>query len=190
MEKTPKKLNLGCGRDIKEGYINLDTTKLPGVDVVWNIKKLPLPFKNEEFEEILCNDILEHFGNYVPVLKELYRILSSDGKLKIRVPHFTSRNNYSDPTHRRLFSVSTFDFFVKGTRINKEKGRDYYFDFHFEKIASLKITFEKHIFLIRTINNYIIEPLVNSSRKMQDFYETTGCSRIFPGQNVLIELVK
>ena len=40
-----KKLNLGCGTDIKKGYINLDVAKLDGVDVVHDINRLPLPFK-------------------------------------------------------------------------------------------------------------------------------------------------
>ncbi len=31
-----KKLNLGCGKDIRKGYINLDLKKLPGVDIVHN----------------------------------------------------------------------------------------------------------------------------------------------------------
>jgi len=185
-----KKLNLGCGRDIREGYVNLDSAKLPGVQVVHDIRKLPLPFKQEEFEEILCNDILEHLDDYVPAVRELRRILKPGGKLLIRVPHFTSRNNFADPTHKRLFSVSTFEFFIKGSRVNKEKGRDYYFDFYFEKIVSSRITFEKHMPIIRTIHNYIIEPLVNSSRKMQNFYESTGFSRIFPAQNIEAELVK
>ena len=46
------------------------------------------------------------------------------------------------------------------------------------------------MFLIRTINNYIIEPLVNSSRAMQDFFESTGFSRLFPAQNIEAKLVK
>ena len=27
------KLNIGCGRDMKEGYVNLDKLNLPGVDI-------------------------------------------------------------------------------------------------------------------------------------------------------------
>src|SRR3989344_2394548 len=107
MNPNMKKLNLGSGRDIKKGYINLDLHKLDGVDVVWDIEKLPLPFKDGEFDEILCQDILEHV-EYIPVLRELHRILKPRGRLLNRVPHFTSRNNFGDPTHRRMFSIKTF----------------------------------------------------------------------------------
>lgn len=184
-----RKLNLGCGTDIRAEYVNLDSTKLQGVDVVHDITKLPLPFKKEEFGEILCYDILEHV-DYVPILKELHRILAPGGELVIRVPHFTSRNNYADPTHVRRFSARTFDFFAADSRVNKEKGRSYYFDFHFAHIESVRITFEKHMGFIRTVNKYLIEPIVNRSRKMQDFYEATGFSRLFPAQNIEIKLQK
>lgn len=184
------KLNLGCGNDIRDGWVNLDATKLPGVDMVHNVEKLPLPFKKEEFDEILCQDILEHVADYVPLLKELHRILKPGGQLKIRVPHFTSRNNYADPTHKKLFSVSSFEFFINNSRINKEKGRAYYFDFHFSAIVRARITLEKQMPIIRTINKYLIEPFVNRSRKAQDFYEATGFSRIFPAQNIEITLIK
>jgi ubiquinone/menaquinone biosynthesis C-methylase UbiE len=185
-----KKLNLGCGTDIRPGYVNLDSAKLPGVDVVHDVEKLPLPFKKEEFNEIVCQDVLEHSNRFGAVMGELYRILASDGILVIRVPHFTSKNNYVDPTHIQRFSTRTFDYFIENSRINKEKGRAYYYDFKFSSVASCRITFEKHACLIRTINKYILEPLVNSSRGAQDFYESTGFSRIFPAQNIEITLVK
>ncbi len=182
-----KKLNLGCGQDIKKDWVNLDSAKLPGVDVVQDIEKLPLPFKNEEFEEILCQDILEH-TNYILVLKDLHRILKPSGKLIIRVPHFTSRNNFVDPTHKKLFSVHTFDFFVKNAAFPKAVERDYYFDFHFDRIASAKIILEKSSRWF--LYNRLIEPLVNLNRQTQYLYETTGLSRLFPAQNILIELRK
>jgi len=35
---TEKKLNLGCGTDIREGYINLDKKSIDGVDIVHDIE--------------------------------------------------------------------------------------------------------------------------------------------------------
>jgi predicted SAM-dependent methyltransferase len=46
------KLNLGCGKDIRKGWTNLDCVNLPGVDIVHNINYLPLPFNDNEFDEI------------------------------------------------------------------------------------------------------------------------------------------
>ncbi|MDD5254371.1 MAG: methyltransferase domain-containing protein [Candidatus Nanoarchaeia archaeon] len=174
-----KKLNVGCGRDIRKDYINLDSAKLEGVDIVHNVEDLPLPFKNEEFDEILCKDVLEHV-DYVPVLKDLNRILKKNGKLIITVPHFTSRNNFVDPTHKNSFSVRTFDFFIKDSK------RAYYFDFHFNKINKAKIRFEKGILFF----NYLIEGVVNVNEDMKDLYEKTFLSRLFPACNIEIELVK
>lgn len=174
------KLNLGCGWDIRDGYVNLDISPLDGVDVVWDITKLPLPFKDEEFEEILCADILEHV-QYEPVLKDLHRILKKGGSIKLTVPHFTSLNNYVDPTHRRMFSIKTFTFFTKDSFLD----RTYYFDFSFSKIAKAKITFSKYFIWDR-----ILEFVINKHPKLQTYYEMTGLSRVFPAENCEVELVK
>lgn len=175
-----KRLNLGCGRNIKKDWVNLDSADLPGVDVVHNVENLPLPFGDKEFDEIRCDNILEHV-EYVHVLKDLYRILKTNGRLKIRVPHFTSRNNYVDPTHKKLFSISTFEFFAEDSR------NPYYFGFHFSKISYRKIKFLKRkIYYI----NRLIEPLINLNEAMQVFYESTFLSRLFPANDIVVELVK
>ena len=177
-----KKLNAGCGHDIKEGWINLDRHPLPGVDVAHDIEDLPLPFADAEFDYIYCKDVLEHC-DYVPVLRDLYRILKKGGRVLVMVPHFTSRNNFVDPTHRHCFSFKTFDFFLK----NNSWQRDYYFDFHFERISRNRIIFQKVPGLPW---NYLLEPLVNSALLLKNFYEITGFSRLFPASNLEVELVK
>ena len=176
-----KKLTLGCGRNIKAGYVNLDKNNLPGVDVVHDIEKLPLPFHNEEFDEVLCENVLEHI-EYIPVLRELHRILKGGGRLKIRVPHFSSRNNYVDPTHNKSFSVDTLTFFV-----DEETDKGYYFDFHFSKIAGRRINFcKKGIFR----PNRLVEPLINLGPGMQWWYESGYMCRLTPANDIVIELVK
>jgi len=47
-----KKLHLGCGKIIKEGYVNLDIQKLPGVDVIHDLNKFPYPFKDNSFQNL------------------------------------------------------------------------------------------------------------------------------------------
>jgi len=178
-----KKLNLGCGTDIRYGFINLDIAPINGVDVVHNIEGNPLPFENDTFDEVLCQDILEHL-EYIPVLKEIHRILKKGGKLKIRVPHFSSSNNYRDPTHKKMFSIKTFDFFVE----NSGFGRNYYFDFSFSKIISRRIDFTGGIKYF--LYNWLIQITFGNKAKLQNIYELTLFSRIFPATNIIVELVK
>jgi len=182
-----KKLNLGSGKDIKDGWVNLDSAKLPGVDIVHDIEKLPLPFGDNEFDEILCQDILEHI-EYIPVLKDIHRILKKGSKLTIRVPHFTSKGNFIDPTHKKRFSIYAFEMFCKNSPASKSKERDYYFGFHFDRVVSAKITFDhsSRWFLY----NRLIEPLVNLNKTTRFLYESTGWCYEFPAQNIEIELIK
>jgi len=51
--KQLDKLNLGCGTDIWEGYLNVDIVPFQGVDMVWDLNETPLPFKDDSFSEIL-----------------------------------------------------------------------------------------------------------------------------------------
>ncbi|PIP26896.1 MAG: hypothetical protein COX30_04730 [Candidatus Moranbacteria bacterium CG23_combo_of_CG06-09_8_20_14_all_39_10] len=68
-----KQLNLGCGKDIRKGYINLDMYPLEGVDVVADIEK-KLPFENDTFDEIFTAHVLEHMADLNALLSELHRI--------------------------------------------------------------------------------------------------------------------
>lgn len=183
-----RKLNLGSGSDIREGWINLNIVALPGVDVVHNIEHVPLPFGDAHFDEIEARDILEHV-EYMPVLKELHRILAPGGQLHIRVPHFTSRNNYTDPTHKKRFSVGTFDYFAKDTYIWRHRTGEFYFDFVFSAIKNRRINFDKtssRWFKHR----HVVEWLVNRSYRAQEWYEMSGFSWRFPAADITITLVK
>lgn len=188
-----RKLNVGCGTDIREGWVNLDNANIPGVDVVHNIEQLPLPFGDNMFDEVECQDILEHI-DYPPVLKDIHRILAPGGVVHIRVPHFTSKNNAIDPQHIRTFSIETFDFFCKETVTYQRFGAYYvdriagpYRDFAFTSyVQGPHITFDtKNFWLDR-----LIQRIVNRSEQAQRRYESTWLSRIFPAMNIEVVLQK
>jgi SAM-dependent methyltransferase len=53
------RLNLGCGHIALEGYLNVDTRALPGVDIVADVASIP--FGESEVSEIFSSHVLEHF---------------------------------------------------------------------------------------------------------------------------------
>lgn len=175
------KLNLGCGRDIRKGWINLDFIKGDGVDIVHNLNSLPLPFEDQKFDFVLCQDILEHV-DFVLLINDLYRILKKEGILKIRVPHFTSKVNFEDPTHINRFSIRTFDYFIPNTYFSYERQINYF------SYIKKRIIFDKESKFIKIINIFL-EKWINKSEKHQNFYEGSFL-RLFPALNIEITLIK
>lgn len=53
------RLNLGCGRSVLPGYINVNRRELPGVDVVASIDNLP--FESGTVREIFSEHLVEQF---------------------------------------------------------------------------------------------------------------------------------
>ncbi len=99
------KLNLGCGQDIREGYVNYDIK--PIADVCGNCEE-GLPFKDGVFEEIVASHILEHIHDLRALKRELWSVLKDGGELIVTVPDYTSPDAWGDDTHCRAFSNQSF----------------------------------------------------------------------------------
>lgn len=110
-----KALDVGCGERKKNipgaEVVGIDSAALPSVDVVHDLEKFPWPFSDDEFDLVICDDVLEHLGDTVKVMEEIHRITKGGGFVKVAVPHFASDNFYTDVTHKRPFSSRSFDFF-------------------------------------------------------------------------------
>lgn len=88
VEQKPVKLNLGCGNDIRPGYINVDKYNNTGlVDHRWDLGKLEVP--DGYLDEIYLVHVFEHIGinDIYSVVEEWKRALKPKGDLIIRVPN-------------------------------------------------------------------------------------------------------
>ena len=73
----PKRLNLGCGYDIRPEYLNVDLHARHGPDLLADVTNLGM-LPSEWFSKIIALDVLEHVeGHNVQVaLSEWSRLLA------------------------------------------------------------------------------------------------------------------
>ena len=91
-------MNLGCGRDLKDGYLNVDVYGNPPV-FIHDLNVKPWPWEKDSVDEILMFHVLEHLPDPISVLKEIYRVCKKDALIHIAVPHPFHDDFISDPTH-------------------------------------------------------------------------------------------
>lgn len=108
------KLNLGCGYNKVEGYINVDSDPLCEPDQVVDLETT-LPWSDNSVDEIVLNHVLEHLGQdtktYLRMWQEFYRVLKDGALILISVPHHRHDNFYHDPTHVRVVTPVGIDMF-------------------------------------------------------------------------------
>jgi predicted SAM-dependent methyltransferase len=80
------KLHLGCGPNVKEGYVNIDGY-VTGEGVV-NMDILNLGYPENSADEILAEHLFEHlpFKDEEQLFKECYRVLKPGGVLIVETP--------------------------------------------------------------------------------------------------------
>ena len=80
------KLNLGCGSDVRPGWVNVD--KFPCDNQVVQADFPILPFASGYADEILLSHVLEHFGfkDGETLCAEMARVLKPGGVAHIEVP--------------------------------------------------------------------------------------------------------
>ena len=84
------KLNLGCGPDKREGYVNVDFMSAYPDVIHCDLSQLPWPWENGSVDEILMLDLLEHFPYKLTesILNECWRVMKVGARIEIQVPDF------------------------------------------------------------------------------------------------------
>jgi SAM-dependent methyltransferase len=112
----PYRLNVGCGRNIMSGWVNVDAAPLPGVDLVCDLEALrqsPLDLPDGSVAFFLLSHVIEHIRDSLGLMQELWRVALPDAQAVIRVPHGASDDAWEDPTHVRPYFPSSFAYFAQ-----------------------------------------------------------------------------
>jgi len=115
-------LNLGCGMDYRQEFVNCDVNRDARIDVLLDIGRLP--FKDDCIDEILISHVIEYYD--VPdlklILNEMLRVIKHKSPIRIFVPHGFSVGAYNDIEHKKCFESNTLFVFL-----NKQKYVNYDF---------------------------------------------------------------
>lgn len=121
-----KKINLGCGSQILDGYENYDKFPIDGRVKYIDLDTLPLPFDDKSVDEVIIFHVLEHLDvNLLDFMKDINRILKPDGVLYVRLPTWSNKLQ-----HNRFFhSKGYLNELTNGAGKNGK-----YFKPHFETV--------------------------------------------------------
>ncbi len=109
------RLNLGCGFNKRDGFVNVDIGDHCAPDMVHDLELVPWPWDDSSVDEIYMSHVLEHLGpdtaSYFAILREMYRICRHDARITIVVPHPRHDDFLHDATHVRAITVEGLSMF-------------------------------------------------------------------------------
>ena len=111
------RLNLGCGYNKREGFVNVDSSPHCAPDLIHDLEEFPWPWADSSIDEILMVHVLAHLAAtkevYFSVFRELYRICRHDARITIVVPHPRHDDFLHDATHVRAVTLEGLSMFSR-----------------------------------------------------------------------------
>jgi len=130
-----KVLDVGCG-DSPYLFLLRDPSNYVGIDVnfatdfkyenrkVVNFDGVNIPFQNEEFDNIICTEVLEHVFEHQKLIDEMFRVLKKNGNAVITIP-WSARFHYKPFDYFRYTPSTLEKIFASFSSIKiKERGTD------------------------------------------------------------------
>ncbi len=111
-------VNVGCGRDLRAGWVNVDVEAIPGA---LRASITHLPFRDGALDYVLASHVLEHVPDVKRAIAELARILRTEATLEIRAPDYRHENAYTDLEHLHFFTPRSMDYFAEGSETYRHR---------------------------------------------------------------------
>jgi SAM-dependent methyltransferase len=174
-------IDLGSGGPGRHGSFGVDFLPLPGVAIQADLNEPLDAFQDNSIGAVHSAHCLEHVREFLPLMRELHRVVTAGGIIQVVVPHFSNTYGYSDPTHVRFFGLYTFNYFVEQDRQPRRKVPCFYSDIRFE-IKDIHVSLQKRSLLTR-LRHPRLGRRVNASFDAQDRWERELCWRV-PGDEI------
>jgi predicted SAM-dependent methyltransferase len=106
------KLNLGCGYNHIQGYVNIDNRPEVHPDLLCDVLE-GLPYGDNTVDEVLAQDFLEHIpiGKVIGVMENIWRVLKIDGMFESVTPSTDGRGAFQDPTHVSFWNQNSWLYY-------------------------------------------------------------------------------
>lgn len=180
------KLDIGSGKLKREGFVGVDLSLGALIDVCANLDK-GLPFQDNTFSEIWMSHVFEHLNDPVRSMDEIWRVCKDGATVEIRGPHFSSPHLvWSDPTHKRGLSLSTFQYFDGSCHYANAKFRIDSVSLRRGHTNFREVGFKMWYWPF-IVPNFLIQKLVNSSPSWISRYERMA-SRLLSFQEIRVIL--
>ena len=167
-------LDVGCGLNKRSGAIGVDRNPRTAADVLADVDRGGLPFRESSVAAIFLVHVIEHLGDVIQTVEEAHRVLRPGGRLVIETPHCSDASSFADPTHRWHLNSFSFRYFTEPGDF------DYYSPCRFRQVRL-------QVKLLRLWKLLGFEFAVNRSRAFRRFWEFYLCFLV-RGKALVFEL--
>jgi SAM-dependent methyltransferase len=104
-------IDLGCGSRKQPGFVGIDRFAMPGVDIVADLDSV-LPVADSSANLIYASHSLEHVGDLMATMREIFRIGAHGAQVCIVAPYNEQKLNLANPYHLNVFNEHTPRFWT------------------------------------------------------------------------------
>ena len=175
-----EKDNYVVGSDISEASV-ITVDKRANEAIRLDISEEIIPFENNEFDFVMCFEVLEHISNPYHAIKEMKRVCRDNGYIHISIPDYDQQFGYSSHQHAfvypGLFQLNNFRKFLIQMYLFPEVERQFSHATTFVVEEDKSINFKRktgalhHYFVCRNVPTYVdIIEVVNGNYEVEELY--------------------